>query len=89
MRARDAHPERIVIDVAFTDLVADPMRTARAVCRAADVPWSEATETTLRTRLGELREQHAAHRYTPRDFGLDPDRICERFARYRSRFGLQ
>lgn len=50
--------------------------------------WSNATETSLRVRLGELQEQHGAHRDTPQDFGLDPDEIRERFAGYRSRLGL-
>jgi hypothetical protein len=88
MRARDAHPHATVIDVAFTELVADPLAVARAVCRAGDVPWDDATEAALHTRLHELREQHGAHRYAPQDFGLDPDEIRARFADYRSRFGL-
>lgn len=88
MRARDAHPEWKVIDVAFTELVADPIATARAICRAAEVPWSDATDAALRVRLGELREQHGAHRYAPEDFGLDADEIRARLAAYRSRFGV-
>jgi LPS sulfotransferase NodH len=88
LRARDVHPGARVIDVSFTELVADPIAIARAICRVADVAWSDATETSLRVRLGELQEQHGAHRYTPQDFGLDPDEIRARFADYRSRFGL-
>ena len=88
IRARDAQPRLAVHDVAFTELVADPIATARAICRVADVAWSDATETALRVRLGELQEQHGAHRYTPQDFGLDAEEIRERFAGYRSRFGL-
>lgn len=88
MRARDARPDAAVIDVAFTDLVADPIATARAICRAADVAWSATVESALRVRLGELQEQHGAHRYAPQDFGLDPDEVRERLAVYRSRFGL-
>lgn len=88
MRARDATGDRLVLDVAFTELVADPIGIARAICRAADVAWSHATDAALRVRLEELREQHGAHRYAPQDFGLDPEEIRERFAAYRSRFGL-
>ena len=88
MRARDARGDRGVLDVAFTELVADPIATTRAICRAADVSWSDATDAALRVRLGELQEQHGAHRYAPQDFGLDPEEIRARFAGYRSRFGL-
>jgi len=88
MRARDAHRGRQVIDLSFPELVADPIAAARRVCRAAEVPWSDATETALRTRLGALREQHRERRHAPQDFGLDPDEIRARLASYRSRFGL-
>jgi LPS sulfotransferase NodH len=88
MRARDAQPGLAVHEVSFTELVADPIATARAICRVAGVEWSDATEASLRVRLGELQEQHGAHRYTPQDFGLDADEVRERFAGYRSRFGL-
>lgn len=88
LRARDAHPLVKVIDVAFTELVADPIAIARTICHASDAPWSGATDAALRARLAELQEQHGAHRYAPQDFGLDPDEIRARFAGYRSRFGL-
>jgi len=88
MRARDAHPHAKVIDVAFTELVADPLATARSIARASDVAWDDATDAALRVRLGEVQEQHGTHRYAPQDFGLDPDEIRARLASYRSRFGL-
>jgi hypothetical protein len=82
MDARAARPGAAVFDVAFADLVADPVGTARAICERFDVAWSEATDAACRLQLGRLREQHGAHRYAPEDFGLDPDEIRERFARY-------
>ena len=34
----------------------------------------------------EERAQTAPHRYEPRDFGLDPEELAERFAYYGTRF---
>lgn len=88
MAARDAHPGARFIDLAFTELVADPAALARKLCEACDVPWDEAAGSVVGTRLAELNRQHGTHKYAPEDFGLDPDQIREKFAGYRSRFGL-
>lgn len=88
MAARDAHPGARVIDIAFTDLAADPVGTARAIRAACDLPWTAACDEAAAARLAELNTQHGAHRYAPADFGLDPDEIRERFAGYRARFSL-
>jgi hypothetical protein len=88
MAARDAIPGPHVIDLAFTDLAADPIATARAVCRACGIDWTQATQGAAETQLAALAGQHGAHRYAPEDFGLDRDQVLERFAGYRSRFGL-
>lgn len=88
MAAREAHPGARFIDVAFTELVADPAALARKLCEACDVPWDEAAGSAVETRLAELNRQHGTHKYAPEDFGLDPDQIREKFAAYRARFGL-
>jgi len=88
LAARDADPGAKVIDVAFTDLAADPIAMARVILRACDIDWTEATADAAAAQLAKLSEQHGAHKYAPEDFGLDRDEVLERFARYRSRFGL-
>lgn len=88
MAARKAHPQASVIDLAFTDLAADPIGAARAICRACDIEWSADSDARALARLAELNGQHGAHRYEPEDFGLDREEILERFAAYRGRFGL-
>lgn len=88
MAARDAHPQAEVVDVAFTDLAADPIWTAKALCAACGVEWTPASDEAAAVRLAELNRQHGAHRHSAEDFGLDRDEILQRFASYRSRFGL-
>lgn len=88
MAARDAHPDAAFIDIAFTDLAADPIATAKAICEACDLDWTDASQQAAEARLVELTQQHGAHRYAPADFGLEADEIRERFTAYRRRFGL-
>jgi LPS sulfotransferase NodH len=88
MDARDAHPSAAVLDLAYAELVADPVACARRICRAFEVDWSEASRAAAQARLVELRQRHGSHRYTPEQFGLDPDEIRARFARYRGRYGV-
>ena len=88
MVARDAHPGASVVDVAFTDLAADPIAAARAICEACDIEWTADSDLQAQERLADLNRQHGAHRYAPEDFGLDRDEILETFRGYRTRFGI-
>jgi hypothetical protein len=88
VRARATLPSGAFVDVSFPELVADPIGTARTICRACDVDWSAEAQAATTARLAQLQAQHGAHRYAPEDFGLDRDEILARFAGYRSRFGL-
>jgi len=88
MRARDAHPGAAFIDIAYAELVADPIATIEAICRGCDVDWTADARRAADVRLQALRQQRGVHKYTPQDFGLDPDEILNRFASYRTRFGL-
>lgn len=88
MAARDAHPNAEVIDVAFSDLAADAIWTAKALCAACGVDWTAESAAAAAARLADLNRRHGAHRHSAEDFGLDRDEVLARFAGYRSRFGL-
>jgi hypothetical protein len=89
MHARDTLPRGAFVDVAYAELVADPVAVAQKICAACEIGWTDATPSLLDARLAELTSGHGVHRYRPEDFGLDPDQIRARFASYRSRFGLE
>lgn len=88
LAARDANPAARVLDINFPDLAADPIATAKAIVRAADLSWTGESDEAAAAQLVALNRQHGAHKYAPADFGLDPDEVQARFAGYRSRFGL-
>lgn len=88
MAARDAQPERKVIDISFRELVADPAALAQKLCEACEIPWTEDSAEAARQRLAELGRQHGVHKYTPADFGLTPGEIRERLSGYSDKFGV-
>jgi len=66
------------IDVAYTDLTADPIGTARDILSRAD--HALADDAPLAAFL-EANRQHklGRHRYAPEDFGLDEAKVRARF----------
>lgn len=86
---RDRMGEARFHDIAFDDLQADPIGSVRGLY---DWLGEELTPDTVAAMEewwatnDEERAQHEPHRYDPRDFGLDPDELTERFAYYGERF---
>lgn len=88
MAARAAHPGADVLDVSFAELVAGPVATAEKICRRFDVGWADVSRVAAVTQLAALKTQHGAHKYTPQEFGLEPEEIRARLSPYRARFGV-
>lgn len=77
------------VDVAYDDLVRDPLAAAQAILEAAGLPWKEETQGLLERHLTANRQhRHGKHHYSAEEFGLDPEELRERFAAYRARFGV-
>jgi hypothetical protein len=77
-----ADPARF-FDVAYNDLVADPVGTLRAVCRHFGDEFGPEFEARARRRLAaNPRHKHGVHRYSLGDFGLDAVTVNSHFAAY-------
>jgi hypothetical protein len=90
-RQRDAGivPEERVFDVRYQQLVDDPFGTLRALYDHFGMPWSAEAEQRMRAHLAARpQHRHGEHRYAFADTGLDPARERERFAPYRTHFGV-
>lgn len=76
-----------VLDVAYDQLVADPLGTVRAIHSHFDLPFGE-VETGIVEHLVSERKQHAhgKHVYALQDTRLDRDRVDRRFDVYRSTY---
>jgi hypothetical protein len=85
-RDRDGTPERH-LDVAYRALMDDPIGTVAALCAQIGIEFDDTARRSVQQWLDDHpQDQHGVHRYTAEDFGLDADRLRERFAFYTRRF---
>lgn len=82
--ARASYSPTTFVDVAYRDLVADPLATVSQVYDALGVPFDEAARTSVVAADAASRQgdQRPDHRYALADFGLRADEVAERFAGY-------
>ena len=85
-RARWADEPARCTDVEFGDAVADPIGQVSRVYDAIGVPLTGAAEAAMRHWLQRRPPEPGRPPYAPSDYGLDEQRIDERFAAYNSRF---
>lgn len=89
---RDAHHEKDeqIVDIAFTDLVADPIGTVKAIYRKFRLTVSPAFESKMADFLAQnQQDKFGTHRYTPEDFGLNRQSLVERYRFYTDRYDVQ
>lgn len=87
--ARDRLEDTQIVDVAYDDLVRDPLKTVEAILGHFGEPLSGAARAGMERYLAT--DPHRAfppHRYTPEDVGLDAAEVRERFGAYAERFGV-
>lgn len=84
----DAGVEARFLDIAYRDLVKDPVGTVRRIYDHFALPWPAAFADRLRSYIGRPRSAgHGKHRYDPAEFGIDALGLPDRFPEYRARFG--
>jgi len=78
-------PSRRVVDVAYIDLISDPMGEVGRIYEDLDLELDGGAQALMAGFIAS-HPQHAGgvHRYSLAQFGLDPDREAERFARFRN-----
>lgn len=86
---RSRHGDARFLDIAYADLVADPLGTVRTVYAWLGRPLSAEAEAAMRAHTQANRQnKFGRHAYALADFGLDRDGVADRFAAYRERFGI-
>jgi Sulfotransferase family len=75
------------VDVYFRPLCQDPVAALRPAYEVAGLTLSDDAERRMRDWLAENPQgKHGRHHYQPQTFGLDVDRLRERFAFYYERY---
>src|SRR5690606_38468783 len=86
---RATHPEHLVVDVQYRDLVSDPVETVRRLYESLGEELTPAAGDAMRARVeARPKGKFGVHRYSLADFGLDADAIAERFAHYAERYDI-
>ncbi len=89
MQVRKGSQPGRFIDLAYRDFTADPISEIRRIYTELGMPLKPDAEQNMRRYLEENpQHKHGRHRYRLEDFGLDPELEEERFADYRSHFGI-
>jgi hypothetical protein len=90
LAVRDRVGDDRFLDVHYNDLVADPVAAVTRIYRHFAIPVDYETVHRVRDFSDDNPQgKHGAHRYTPEQFGFDPERIGRRFAAYTERFGIE
>lgn len=90
MQVRDGADTCAFADVAYRDLVADPLKQGRRIYDFLGLSLPAGTEAAMQRWLADNPQgRHGVHRYRLEDFGLDPARLSPLFDPYRRRFGVE
>lgn len=85
---RDRNGNSRFYDMAYRDLVGDPVGAVHALYDHFGMEWTEPTERSLREHASVHRQNRfGEHTYTLEEFGLEAGAIRARLAQYLDRFG--
>jgi len=89
MAVRERAAPSSFLDVAYVDLVADPLKEVRRIYDFLGLSLAPATETSMQRWLSaNPQDRRGVHRYRLEDFGLDRALLERSFEPYCSRFGV-
>jgi hypothetical protein len=89
LAAREALPASRIIDVRYTDFVAEPFAEAERIYRHFELPMEAPVVTALREHVdAHPQGKHGSHDYALSQYGLTKQSVLERFAPYIERFAL-
>jgi len=75
------------LDIAYSDLIAEPIATVAGIYRHFDMPLTPLAKQRMADFLAaNPKDKHGRHRYDLADFGLTREEERQRFARYRERY---
>jgi hypothetical protein len=87
--ARNGLRPQPFFDVDYADLVREPITVVRRIYGRLGIELSSTVEFRMRTFLkSNSPAKYGRHSYSLAEFGMDPERLSERFRSYRERFNL-
>ena len=85
---RDRNGSSRFYDMAYRDLISDPVGSVHALYDHFGMSWTDETEQSLREHASVHRQNRfGEHTYTLEEFGLEADAIRARLSSYLDQFG--
>ncbi|MAG34488.1 MAG: sulfotransferase family protein [Deltaproteobacteria bacterium] len=90
VRSEGEYPDALFYDMHFQDFVADQFAVVEKIYQAFDIPMSDDAAIRMRAFIADNpKGKHGIHRYTPEEYGVEPNAIRESFRPYMERFGIE
>ena len=90
MAARDKLGKERFVDVSYRQFLKDPMGTIELIYAAFQLELTPRTAEAMQRHVAaHPQNKHGAHTYTLADYGLTPQMVSQRLARYIERFDLR
>ena len=89
LASREQQDPRRFVDVSHDDFVADSRAVAERIYEHFEMPVPDLVRAAFEEHVAaNPKGQHGEHEYSLEEYGLDPDRVRERFARYIEQFEI-
>ncbi len=90
IRAENDYPKAQFYDMHFQDFVTDQFAVVEQIYEAFGLPMTgEAADRMKAFIVDNPKDKHGIHRYSPDEYGVDPEKIRDSFRPYMERFGLE
>ena len=89
VRATKEFPDARFYDMRFSDFVVDQFEVVKTIYEALEIPMTDEGAARMRGFIDDNpKGKHGEHRYTPEEYGVEPDVVREDFRRYIEHFDL-
>ena len=90
VRAAGDYQQAQFYDMYFQDFVTDQFAVVEKIYDSFELPMTGAAADRMQAFIADNpKDKHGIHRYSPDEFGVDPERIRETFRHYMERFELE
>jgi hypothetical protein len=90
VRAQEKFPKAQFYDMYFQDFVTDQFAVVEKIYDTFNLPMTGEAADRMKAFIADNpKDKHGIHRYSPDEYGVDPEQIRESFRPYMERFGLE
>jgi len=90
VRAAGDYRQAQFYDMYFQDFTTDQFAVVEKIYETFELPMTGAAADRMQAFIADNpKDKHGIHRYSPDEFGVDPERIRETFRHYMERFELE